>query len=116
MSPSEARALFSGLSAELAAMMETVESLGSLVAEHARLAPADDRSGVLIKAQAIDDLHQKLDSLRALSGALSSGASIGDALADVPLSGLAERLQSTCAGTPTGHAPAASPGDLVLFE
>lgn len=116
MSPTQTRALFSGLSTELAAMMETVDSLTSLVTEHARLTPADRRSGVLVKAQAIDDLHQTLDSLRALSGALSNGAPVEDALARVPLAALADRLQSTLTPSPPGLAPAASPGDLILFE
>ncbi len=116
MSPTQTRALFSGLSTELAAMMETVDSLTSLVTEHARLTPADRRSGVLVKAQAIDDLHQTLDSLRALSGALSGGAPVEEALADVPLAALAERLQSVVTSTPARMAPAARSGDFVMFE
>lgn len=116
MSPSQTRALFSGLSAEMAAMMETVDSLTALVTEHARLTPADRRSGVLVKAQAIDDLHQTLDSLRALSDALSGGVPVEDALADLPLAALAERLQFACSPAPRGLTPAARAGDVVLFE
>ncbi|MDY6923136.1 MAG: hypothetical protein SWI22_04135 [Pseudomonadota bacterium] len=116
MSPSQTRALFSGLSAELAAMMETVDGLTALVTEHARLTPPDRRSGVLVKAQAIDDLHQTLDSLRALSAALSGGAAVEDALADLPLAALAGRLQSAVAPTTDRYAPAASSGDFVMFE
>ncbi|MFN3932432.1 MAG: hypothetical protein ACK4JY_11855 [Brevundimonas sp.] len=116
MSPSQTRALFSGLSTELAAMMETVDGLTDLVTEHARLTPPDLRSGVLVKAQAIDDLHQTLDALRALSGALSSGAPVEDALADLPLAALAGRLQSAVTPTLTRLTPATQSGDFVLFE
>lgn len=116
MSPSQTRALFCGLSAELADMMETVDSLTSLVTEHARQTPADRRSAVLVKAQAIDELHQTLDSLRALAGALSNGAPVEDALARVPLAALADRLQSGFMPTPAGRAPVEGSGDLVLFD
>lgn len=116
MSPSQTRALFSSLSAELAAMMATVDGLTEVVTEHARLTPADRRSGVLVQAQAIDDLHQTLDSLRVLSGALSDGVPVEEALADVRLAALAERLQSGIAPTPARLVPAGRPGDLVLFE
>ena len=116
MTPSQARAVFSGLSAELAAMMQTVDSLTALVTEHARLTPADRRSGVLVKAQAIDDLHQTLDSLRVLSSALSDGTSLEEALAGVPLAALGDRLQSALTSTPLGAAPTPPAGELVLFE
>lgn len=116
MTPSQARALFSGLSAELAAMMETVHGLSSLVAEHARQTPADVRSGVLVKAQAVDDLHQKLDSLRALAGALSGGVAIEKALADIPLSALSDRLQTATLSISRAPEPAPRPGDFVLFD
>ena len=114
MDQPDTRALFSALATELAGRMDTVESLSSLAAEHARQTPADRRSAVLVKAQAIDDLHQTLDSLRAFAGALSGGVSIHNALAGIPLADLADRLQ--------GRAPAAEPetsgrsGDLVLFD
>ena len=116
MSPSQTRALFSGLSAELAAMMETVDGLSSLVADHARQAPADRRSGVMVKAQSVDDLYQTLDALRALAGALSGGAPIEHVLAAVPLSALADRLRAVSIPGSPGPAAATGPGDLVLFE
>lgn len=115
MNPCQTRALFSGLSAELAAMMEAVEGLSALVDEHARQAAPDRRSGVLVKAQAVDDLHQKLDSLRALAGALSGGAPIEEALSDIPLSALAQRLQAAALSMGSGPETAA-PGELVLFD
>lgn len=115
MTPSQTRALFSGLSAELAAMMVAVDGLSSLVEEHARQATPQRRSGVLIKAQAVDDLHQKLDSLRALAAALSGGAPIEEALSDIPLSALAQRLQA--AALSTGRGPeTAAPGEFLLFD
>ena len=46
MDQSDTRALFSALAAELAGMMETVEGLSSLAAEHARQTPADRRAAV----------------------------------------------------------------------
>ena len=116
MSPSQTRALFSGLSAELAGMMETVEGLSSLVAEHARQTPADRRSGVLVKAQAIDDLHQTLDALRGLAGALSGGAAVESALAGIPLAALADRLRDAASPAASGREAAAPSGDLVLFD
>ncbi|HYC73383.1 hypothetical protein [Brevundimonas sp.] len=116
MTPQQTRALFSGLSAELGSMMETVEGLSSLVSEHARQAPADRRSGVLVKAQAIDDLHQTLDSIRRMAGALSGGVTIETALADIPLSALAARLQSAALSVAPGREGAIPSGDLVLFE
>ena len=116
MTSSQTRALFCGLSAELAAMMETVHGLSSLVAEHARQTPADVRSAVLVKAQAVDELHQKLDSLRALSGALSGGAPIETALADIPLFALSDRLRTAALSAAPAPETAQRPGDLVLFE
>lgn len=116
MNPSQTRALFSGLSAELAAMMETVEDLSSLVAEHAWQTPADRRSGVLVKAQGVDDLHQTLDSLRTLAAALSSGVPIENALADIPLAALADRLHAASTSTASARNEGPRPGDLVLFE
>lgn len=113
MDQSDTRALFSALAAELAGMMETVEGLSSLAAEHARQTPADRRSAVLVKAQAIDDLHQTLDSLRAFAGALSSGLPIQNALAGIPLSDLADRLQGRARAT---HETPGRSGDLVLFD
>lgn len=115
MTPCQTRALFSGLSAELAAMMEAVDGLSALVDEHARLVPSDRRSAVLIKAQAVDDLHQKLDSLRALSGALSDGTAIEDALANIPLSALAHRLQDAALSVKRSQ-DAAAPGEVLLFD
>lgn len=114
MDPSQTRILFSSLAAELAGMMETVDGLSSLVAEHARQAPAGQRSAVLVKAQAIDELHQTLDSLRGLAGALSSGVPVEDALAGISLSALADRLRGE-SGCSAPAAPARS-GDLILFE
>jgi len=116
MTPSQTRALLSGLSAELAAMMETVDGLSSLIADHARQTPADRRSGVLVKAQAVDDLHQTLDALRALAGALSSGVPVEAALSAVPLSALADRLQAAALSIAPGPEMAAPAGELVLFE
>ena len=96
MTPSQTRALFSGLSAELAAMMETVEGLSALITEHARQTPADRRSAVLVKAQAVDDLHQKLDSLRGLAGSLSAGDPIGIARLDArPIATLSLEAQES---------------------
>ena len=116
MTPSQTRALFSGLSAELAAMMETVEGLSALIAEHARQTPADRRSAVLVKAQAVDDLHQKLDSLRGLAGSLSAGDPIGIALAGIPLSALSDRLQAVALSAAPAPEAASPSGELVLFE
>lgn len=116
MTPSQARALFSGLSAELAAMMATVDGLSSLVADHARQTPADRRSAVLVKAQAVDDLHQTLDSLRALAGALASGVAVENALAVIPLSALAGRLRAASLPAAPDREVATQPGDLVLFD
>ncbi|MBF0665786.1 MAG: hypothetical protein IR159_09655 [Brevundimonas sp.] len=116
MTPSQTRALLSGLSAELATLMETVDGLSSLVADHARQTPADSRSGVLVKAQAVDDLHQTLDALRALAGALSCGAPVDEALAAVPLAALAERLKAASGSAAPASGGATRAGDLVLFE
>lgn len=114
MSPSQTRALFSSLSVELLAMMETVKGLSSLVAEHARQTPADCRSEVLVKAQAMDDLHQTLDCLQELTAALSTGVPVQAAMADIPLSALADRLQGASASSDA--AASARPGDLILFD
>lgn len=116
MNPSQTRALFSGLSAELAAMMETVEGLSEIIAEHAWQTPADRRSGVFIKAQGVDDLHQTLDALRALAGALSNGVPAEHAMARIPLSALADRLRSASSPAAPGPEAATPPGDLVLFD
>lgn len=116
MIPSQIRALFSGLSAELAAMMETVEGLSEIIAEHAWQTPGDRRSGVLIKAQGVDDLHQTLDALHALAGALSSGVPVENAVAGIPLSALADRLRSASSRAAPGPEAATRPGDLILFD
>lgn len=115
MTPSQSRALFAGLSAELRAMMETVEGLSGLVAEHAWQAPPERRHQVLVQAQAVDNLNQTLDSLRALAGALSTGAPVEDALASIPLAALAVRLQAAALSAPPEVEPASRPGDLLLF-
>ena len=116
MDASQTRALFSGLSAELAAMMETVEGLSAIVSEHAWQTPADRRDGVLVKGQAVDDLHQTLDALRALAGALSSGVPVETAVARIPLSALAARLLPESLPAASGPEAVTHSGDLVLFD
>lgn len=115
MTPSQSRALFAGLSAELRVMMETVEGLSDLVTEHARQVAPERRHDVLIQAQAVDDLSQTLDSLRALAGALSTGAPMEHALASIPLAALSGRLQVVALSAPPEPEPESRPGDLLLF-
>lgn len=115
MTPSQTLALFAGLSAELRTMMETVEGLSGLVTEHAWQASPERRHGVLIQAQAVDDLSQTLDSLRVLVSALSTGAPMEDALASIPLAALANRLQVAALSVPSEAEPPSRPGDLLLF-
>lgn len=115
--PVPREALLSGLSHELALMVPLVEGLSGLVMDHAVQADAADRPRILVQAQAVDDLGQRLQALVQLTQAVAKGAAPDTAVDDVPLTALATRLRSALRGDPGTPAPAAtSTGDLTLFE
>jgi hypothetical protein len=73
MSVVPSRSLLSALSAELAAMSETVEPLCGMAADHVRNSQGEARARALVDAQAIDDLSQRLIALSDLTGAVARG-------------------------------------------
>ena len=118
----QSSALLSALSRELAAMMDTVESLSATISDHVGNSRGEARLRALKDAQAIDDLSQRLEALSAVTGAMARGDDAEAALAGVRLTDLSQRLRGAVpAASPvptTFSAPAAQPvaGDLMLFE
>lgn len=116
MSAVQSRALLSALSTELAAMMETVESLSAVVADHARRSQGEARARTLVGAQAIDDLSQRLNALSGVTGAMARGDDPEIALAGVRLTDLSLRLRGVVSTTVPSSVPRPVAGDLTLFE
>lgn len=116
MTSSPLSALLSGLASELASARATVEALAPLVAEHVRQAPIERRMALLVQAQSLDDLAQRLEALSGLTAAVAEGTPVPAALDAIPLAELADRLRRAAApGAVAAPAPAAS-GELVLFD
>jgi hypothetical protein len=118
MTPSQTPSLLSALADELALTLPVVEGLSALVVEHAIQADALHRPRILIQAQAVDDLSQRLVALRDLTEALSHGAKVEAALDTVSLAEMAARLRLAVNGTASNTMPVASAthGDLMLFD
>lgn len=116
MTPSQTRALLSVLSAECAEMAAAAEGLSTLVFEHARGLPAAERGPVVVQAQSVDLLVQKLAALSALTDALSSGRPVETAIEALPLADLVDRLSSAVLERARARAAESSDGDLVLFD
>jgi hypothetical protein len=115
MTPAQVNALLSALSAECAEMGGAADGLATVVFEHARGLPAAERGPVVVQAQAIDLLVQKLAAIADLAGALSEGRPVDAAIDALPLADLAARLRAAVLGGPAGPAPSDS-GDLLLFD
>lgn len=103
--------LLSRMADELADVVRDVESLSSLACLMAERAPADERPDILIRAQSIDAVSQRLTALADVLAALGDGRSAAAALTTVSLSDLAARLH----GVPPAPARPAD-GDLILFD
>ncbi len=120
MSSIPSSALLSAISGELAAMVETVESLSAMVGDHVAQSRGDARLSALRNAQSIDDLSQRLDALSGVTGAMARGDDAEIALAGVRLADLVQRLRGsipTTISAPGPHSGAPSvAGDLMLFE
>lgn len=116
MTPTQTRDLLSALSAECAEMGAAADGLAAVVFEHARGLPAAERGPVVVQAQAVDLLTQKLAALSAFADALSDGQPVETALDAVPLADLADRLSAAVLGRARAAAIAPSDGDLVLFD
>lgn len=116
MTPSQTRALLSALSAECAEMAAAAEGLSTVVFEHARGLPAAERGPVVVQAQAVDLLVQKLAALAGLADALSEGQPVEAAIDALPLADLADRLSSSVLQRAVARAAEPSDGDLVLFD
>lgn len=105
------RDLLSRIADELTGLVGEVEGLSDLARLLADRATAEERPGVLIRAQSIDAASQRLTALADVLAALGAGRSTAAALAPVSLSDLADRLH----GVPSAP-PRAADGDLILFD
>jgi len=105
------RELLSRIADDLADLVGQVEGLSDLARLLADRASAEERPGVLIRAQSIDAASQRLTALADVLAALGDGRSVATALATVSLSDLSDRLH----GAPSAAARAAD-GDLILFD
>lgn len=110
-----APAILAGLADELTAMIPVVEGLSALVFDHALKAEPEDRPRVLTQAQAVDDLTQRLEALRDLTGAMSRGVGAEAALEAMRLADMAARLRTAARGDESGIARGANAGELLLF-
>lgn len=116
MSATRSCQLLSALSAELAAMTETVESLSGMAADHVRNSQGEARARALVDAQAIDDLSQRLTALSDVTGAVARGEGVETAIGDVRLADLKSRLLDAVSASTAAPAPRPVAGDLMLFE
>ena len=108
----QTRALFAAISTEFADIGEGIEGLAALVSDRLRQTTPAARCDALRQAQAIDALTQRCRAMHDLTQALSEGRTLSAALADVPLTDLADRLSDVRAA----RHPGAASGDLVLFD
>ena len=105
-------ALLSAVGDEMAEVRNGIEDLSLLVSDLAPHCPVELRADVLRRAQAFDELIQRLDGLGGLLAALGAGVEADAALHALTLSDLSQRLS----GEPqSGAAPVVS-GDLMLFD
>lgn len=116
MEPIQTAAVFAAFSAELESLGEGIEGLAGLVADHARQASAEVRPQVLVQAQVLDELTQRLEALSALMVALARGESIEAGLDRVPLADLASRLRSVVRRSRPETRDRAVAGELMLFD
>lgn len=116
MEPTQSMAVFAALSAELESLGEGVEGLAGLVADHARQAPSEMRPQILIQAQALDEVTQRLSALRVLALALAQGEAVEAGIDRIPLADLASRLRGVVLRTRIQTPRRQSAGDLLLFD
>lgn len=112
----QTQALLAALSTECAEMAAAAEGLSTVVFEHARGLPAAERGPVVVQAQAVDLLVQKLAALAALTDALSEGQTVESAIDALPLADLVDRLSSAVLERTRARAAEPSDSDLVLFD
>lgn len=116
MTPAQNAALLRALSRELADMTRTVEGLEDLVLAHARLAAPADRADVLVQAQGVDSLGQRLQALRQLTECLADGRPVESVLDAIPLADMADQLRRALGREAGDVMPRAAAGDLALFD
>jgi hypothetical protein len=116
MSSAASCTLLSALSAELAAMMETVDLLSGMAADHVRNSQGEARVRALVDAQAIDDLSQRLGALSDMTGAVAGGQDVAAAIGGVRLADLQSRLRTAVFASAAVPASRPAAGDLMLFE
>lgn len=112
MSFSPDHALLGAVSTELAAASADVERLSDLVSELLLHCPAHQRDTALVRAQEFDEIIQRLECLSGLVAALGAGTTTENALEELTLSGLRQRL-SGASDVMSDSSPA---GDLTLFD
>ena len=112
MSLNPHQALLSGVAEELADVRAGIESLSGLVSDLATHCPADLRGQALVRAQAFDEIIQRMEGLGGLIAALGVGISAETALKALTLTDLSRRLARN--STAPTDAPVA--GDLMLFD
>ncbi|KQY85031.1 hypothetical protein [Brevundimonas sp. Root1423] len=116
MSATSSCALFSALSAELSAMMQTVDGLSGMAADHVRQSQGGARDRALVDAQSIDDLSQRLSALSEVAAAVARGEDVAAAIGGVRLADLQSRLRGVVLASAPIAAPRPTAGDLLLFE
>lgn len=109
--PPEHAGLLGSLSAELERTREGLGRIEALVARLAPYAPDADRRRTAVEAQELDILSQTLAAVSTVLTRLGDGASTHQALAGLPLSDLARRLDQTS----DEPSEPSSTGDVQLF-
>lgn len=117
MATADTSDLMGAVADELAAVRHGVEAVAGLVAELVVTSTGEARDRALTEAQALDLASQRLDALSGLIRALGQGVPADQAIADLTLADMAQRL-GVAAGVAPSSLPAGSSasGDLLLFD
>lgn len=116
--PADHVPLMAAIADELAAVRHGVEAVAGLVGELVATSSGEARDRAVTEAQGLDLASQRLDALSGLIRALGRGVSPEQALGELTLSDMAQRL-APAAGVVIAAAAgddAASSGDLLLFD
>lgn len=115
--PADHAPLMAAIADELAAVRHGVEAVAGLVGDLVTTSSGEARDRAVTEAQGLDLASQRLDALSGLIRALGRGVSPEQALGELTLSDMAQRL-APAAGVALAAASddAASSGDLLLFD
>lgn len=109
---SDVHRLLLNVGSEISDVAAGLENLAGLTSGLVRGCDPSERGQALRELQATDLLIQKCLALAAVVRALGLGQSVDDALSEVTLADVADRLGGTSVPVPGSVAT----GDLVLFE